>query len=222
MTQAPGAQGEPARDRDFPPRPLRERVALVALLLGTLFALAAPFGPWLVVVTSGSTPAAWTDVRDYGLSGWSATDSASGVTASPSGNYVPWPALGSLFLFVSAIAWLAVVAGAAALALAWTAPAWPRVGRVPAFLGLASAALAVLGPLVFLAVLPDAASSAGLLPSGAGLWGSGSAGPTTLTWGAGWAWNSLLVAFALDLVGAVLLPRPRARIRATAARAPED
>ncbi len=221
MTEGPGASGKPTRDRDLAPRPLREYVALGALLLGALFALAAPFGPWLVLVTSGSTPAAWTDVRDYGVSGWSATDSASGVTASPSGNYLPWPALGPVFLSVSAIAWLAVLAGVAALVLAWAAPAWPRLGRVPAFLGFTSAALAVLGPLVCLAVLPGAATSAGLLPSGAGLWGSGSAGSTTLTWGAGWAWNGLLVAFALYLVGAILLLRPRTPIRATAAAVPE-
>ncbi len=221
MTEPPASTGKGSQDERLPPRPLRERIALVALLLGALFALAAPFGPWLVVVTSGSTPAAWTDVRDYGISGWSATDSALGVTASPSGNYLPWPALGPVFLVASVIAWLAVAAGFTAEVLAYAAPWSSRVGRVPAFLALASSALAVADPVVFLIAFPSAATSAGLLPSAAGLWGSGSVRSTTLTWGAGWAWNGLLVAFALYSVGAVLLLRRRTSIRATAAAVPE-
>ena len=220
MTEAPVPSGKRARYQELPPRPLRERAALAALLLGALFALAAAFGPWLVVVTSGSTPAAWTDVRDYGVSGWSATDSASGVTASPSGSYLPWPAVGPVFLSVSVITWLAVLVGFAALGLAWVAPFRPRGGRIPFLLGFASAAFAIVGPLIFLVLFPSAATSAGLLPAGAGLWGMGSVGSTTRTWGAGWAWNSLVGAFALYLIGGVLVPRDSPPIRATAATVP--
>lgn len=220
MTEASVPAPAEAPRRTTRPRPRRELVALATLLLGALFALAAAFGPWLVVVTSGSAPASWTDVRDYGLSGWSATDSVSGMSASPSGNYLLWPAVGQVFLSLSVLTWLAVFVGVAALALAWAAPAWPRVGRIPALVGFASAALAIVSSLVFLAMFPSAAVSAGLLPAGAGLWGSASVGSTTRTWGAGGAWNSLVAAFVLYLIGVVLIPRNRSRFRATAATVP--
>ncbi len=194
----------------------------MALLLGVLFALAAPFGPWAVVVTTGSAPQAWTDIRDYGVSGWTATDSASGVTASPSGNYLPWPSIGPVFLAVSALAWMAVLLGLAALFLAWAAPTRPRLRRLPVLLGFASGALAVAGPLAFLALFPGEAVSAGLLPAGAGLWGSGSVGSTASTWDAGWAWTGLLVACALYLVGTLLLPPAATPTPATEALSPSE
>ena len=102
-----------------------------------------------------------------------------------------------------------MLAGLAAFSLAYVAPWWPRAGRFPALAGLAAAALSLATPIIFLGAFLAAAKTEGLLATGAGLWGSEASSQSRVTWSAGGAWYSLVIAAALLAFGSVLLVRRR-------------
>ncbi len=200
------------------PAPPQELIVLVTMGLAVVLALAALLGPWFTVVTYryfGNTAAI--DTRGYGLFGYSATDTVPGISATVSGNYLPWPSVRSSLLSVQILAALTLVVGLSAVVftIIGTRRTWP--GRLPVLLGLSSAALAFVGAVVFAMTFPWAAHADALFDFGASFLGSASVmsanGPLTRTWGPGWAWSCLLSVCVLFLVAsmtALRLPSRRA------------
>ncbi len=194
-TEVPPGAPEP------PPPSRRENLAVVVMLAAVALAGIALLGPWATVTTTGSGGPSFADVRDYGVGGWSGTGTAAGVSVTPSGGYVSWPSVAAVFVAVEVTTVLAAVLGGVAFILGLGPSARVRVRRAAVLLGIGAGMLAFAGPVLFAAVFPGAATSASILPGGAGLWGSGNATVGTLgssrTWAAGWAWYDLLVAGAL-------------------------
>ncbi len=196
-TKPPAAKEQP------PPWPRAERLALLSLAIGFLLALAALVGPWYVVTTKATAGPAFTDVRSYGLLGWSASDTVGATAASAEGNYLPMPSVGLAFATLEGVLVAALLALGVGAVLAVASSRNPRRLRNALLLAFAAGVLSLAGPIAFALLFPGAATSAGLLAGGAGY--------AVTSWGTGWAWLILLVAGALFLLGSTaLLTRPRA------------
>jgi hypothetical protein len=188
-------------------------MALGSMLFAVLFA--GFWGPWFTVVTHTTFAGAIaTDDRGYGLLGYGATDTVAGTTAIVSGNYRPWPSVGSLVSIVQILIAVAVIASVSGFILLIIGRFRSRFVRLPVLLGLVAGSLTWVGALLFAATFPAAGQGDGLFEfgsfQGSSLTGDAAA-PMTRTWGPGWAWWILPLAGSLFIVLPILLRRSARR-----------
>jgi hypothetical protein len=203
----------------------RRLVVVVLGVVAVALALAAFVGPWWVVTeSSGSNQIVPNDTWQYGLFEWTFTGSAFylpiGQTETVTSNYSSLPSMGSVLLAGLALEASGMTSGLGMVALVAMSRTRPALRRPAAAAGLVAFFLVLAAALVVMLYLPAAANvywaENALVISG--FWGSS---PNTMTWGAGWAWYTLLAAAALFLIDGVGLFRtkiPSARQAASVAR----
>lgn len=209
MTAAPLGSAELARTSRVKTPSRRDMLVILMMGLAVVLGVAALFGPWFAVVTrTNFANTAATDDRGYGLFGYSAVDSGSGMSATINGNYLPWPSVRSALLLVQFLTVLAVAVGVSAFFVTIFGTVRSRVGRLPVLLSFGAGALAFVGLVAFAVTFPDTALADGLFDFGPSFLGSASSGTSSIvvgrTWGPGWAWSGFLVGGALFLIASLV------------------
>lgn len=199
--EPPPAEETPPAAKEWPPLSPREKLALSAMALALLLTVSVLFGPWFVLTRTVTGAAAATDVRGYGVTGWTATDTVPGLTATVAGNYLASPSLAALFLAMGVVTAMAAIAIPVEIVLVLLPRHGPRSRRLSVLVGLVAAGLAFAAPIAFEILFPGAAQADGLLASGSHI--------SQASWGPGWAWAVLLIAGGLLLVGSGTLAEDR-------------